>query len=95
MPREVWKFQVPIGIGTDRVEMPTDAQIIDVGTQEAHVFVWALVDPAEPLRSRRLAYFATGSPVPDGWEYIGSAHVIGRDPLGGSAYVFHVFEDPP
>lgn len=93
MSREVRKFEVPMGVGTDRVEMPIGAQIVDVGTQETDVYVWALVNPENPIGRRRLAYFATGSLVPDGWDYIGTAHIIGRDPLGGSAYVWHVFEE--
>jgi hypothetical protein len=94
--REVWKYKVPVGEvhgANSTISMPEGAQIVSVGTQWAEVWVWAIVDPQRPRVERRLGYFATGGQLPD-WDYVGTAHIIGRDPLAGSAYVWHVFEDP-
>lgn len=88
--REVWKFEVPPGIvHIGGVQMPVGAHIIDVAAQGAKVYVWAIVAPDAPPSHRRLGYFATGAPIPAGWEHVGTAH------LRGVSLVFHVFEEVP
>lgn len=97
--REVWKFKVPMGEvhGHDStVSMPSGAQIVSVGTQGADVWVWAIVNIEAPRTKRRLGYFATGSPVPPDWDYVGTAHVLDSEqPTLGSWLVWHVFEEVP
>lgn len=94
---KVWKFRVPMGEvhgPGSTVTMPAGAEIVSVGTQGVEVFVWALVDPDAPKVGRRLGFFATGSPLPEGWVHVGTAHVPGPNPtLEGSNYVWHVFEE--
>jgi hypothetical protein len=96
--REVWKFKVPMGEahGYDStIAMPGGAEIISVGHQGADVYAWAIVNPEAAKVERRLGYFATGSPLPPNWDYVGTVHVLDADrPALGSWLVWHVFEEP-
>ena len=85
MGGEVWKFKVQHGADAT-VRLPWGAQILDVGCQGEVVYLWALVTPVNSGTDRRIAYFATGEPIPDGWEYVGTGHAPGP-------YVWHVFEE--
>lgn len=89
--RRIRKYDVPRYRvdATPAVSMPIGAEILyaDVGT--AGVVVWAVVDdPAAELEPRRLAFFATGESIPEGWAYRGTAPT----PDGDRAW--HVFERP-
>lgn len=94
MEREIWKYEVAAGESSDGdVLMPSAGEIIDVGTQEGRVYLWAIVRPDGVRSTRRFGYFPTGAPIPEGWGYIGTTHVLATPAAAGSLLVWHVFED--
>lgn len=95
--RAVWKYELPL----DRnilLNMPQHAELVAVHNQRTQVAgdtgwrdenvptVWALVDTARPMVTRRLYVVGTGHEAPEPFEakYVGTA-VCG-------AYVWHVFD---
>lgn len=60
----VHKFPLPIE-ETFFVELPADAQVLSVGVQGGHAFLWALVDPEGRYLSRLFHLLGTGHPVGD------------------------------
>jgi hypothetical protein len=87
MARVVHKFQVEGAGEFGTVPMPIGSEILHADVQGEHVFVWALVEQgAAPLIERRLGYFGTGQPVPEGAKHVGSC--IERH----WGLVWHVFE---
>lgn len=91
--REVWKFKVFPGMGS-YVEMPVGAKIVSVGSQAGEIFAWAIVDPHAEMQPRHLGWFATGMEIPDGWNYVGTVHILADRAIMGSTEVWHVFEEP-
>jgi hypothetical protein len=85
MAREVRKYE--LFYGPAATEMPVGAQILRVGIQNGRVRAWALVNPAAEMTSRRIGYFATGAPIPDNAEHIGTAVTSDAE------FVWHVFEE--
>lgn len=83
----VWKFQVNTA---DEVEtrMPRGARVLSVGEQRGVVYIWALVDPAEPTEPRRFRIAGTGHSVAP--EHI--ANFVGAFHMMGGNLVFHVFD---
>ncbi len=56
----IWKFRVPHA-GQNRIEMPRGAQIASAGClARDSVYVWALVDPHEPMEARSVWLLPTG-----------------------------------
>jgi len=88
--REVWKYRVShVSEGTPSISMPAGAQIVHADVQHPHtVWIWAIVDPRRDRELRSIAFFATGEPIPEGWEHRGTA----LDMHAG--LVWHVFERP-
>lgn len=93
MSREVWKFKVPHASEGRKVKMPLGARLVHFGVVgvpgEEAVWAWAIVEPTRDRTERQVAYFATGVPIPENWNYLGTAvsAVTGE--------VWHVFEDVP
>lgn len=81
--QEVLKYEIFYGAATAR--MPEKAEILHVAAISGRVYVWALVDPTEPVKERNIGYFATGEPIPPGCEYVGTGITEG-------AFVWHVFQ---
>lgn len=70
-------------------EMPKDAQILSVATQDDRVFIWVLVDTSNELEPRHFRAFGTGHEIPTDTklEFLGTAH------LQNPNMVFHIFEE--
>lgn len=81
--RQVWKYELH---RDSYINMQRGAQIIDCGCQNGSVYVWAILRPDRGREARDLCYFATGEPVPDDWDYVGTAATPDRE------FVWHVFE---
>ena len=83
----VWKF--PLLWVEANQDMPVAAQIIYVGMDPGsdHIALWAIVDPEQPMETRRFAILATGASLHDPERHVGSV-------IDGN-YVWHVFETPP
>ena len=86
MSKTIWKFR--LSPFRSDVEMPSGASILDVREQGDDVCLWALVDPSEPIETRKFSVYGTGHTLPpNAGTYVGTAH------LGAGVFVFHVFED--
>ncbi len=83
--KTIWKFDVAVNDGFS-VDMPLGSRVICVQVQRSSPVMWALVDTAEPLRSRRFRVYGTGNPA-DGATVAG---YVGTFQTG--ALVWHLFE---
>jgi len=87
MSQTIWKFPIE-NSGVQIIEMPTGAQIINVGIQNEILCMWAVVNPETETESRHFEIYGTGHPMRAEIrkEFIGTYY------LKGGAYVFHIFE---
>ena len=91
-PEVVHKFPLPLsGWGVVSsvqhcVEMPANATVLALQLQRGVPTLWAQVDPRGPAVTRTFRWVGTGSEVPSGGEYIGTAQMQGGD------FVFHLYE---
>jgi hypothetical protein len=84
--KTIWKFPVEV---TDEftIQIPRGGGVLSVQMQNDVPVMWALVDDAVPMASRRFAVHGTGHPVPnDRNRFIGSFQMM------GGRLVFHLFE---
>lgn len=86
MSRAVWKYELATTIGKFPVELPRGAQIVDVGTQQNHAYMWAIVDPEAPVEQRWFQVIGTGS------EIDGALYALYVDTFSQGAHVWHLFE---
>lgn len=70
------------------LEMPTGAEILSLQTQYDAPCLWAIVEPAAALESRRFRIFCTG----DATEDVESMLYIGTFQIHFTGHAFHVFE---
>lgn len=84
--RVVYKFPVGYCDGFGPVYISDGAEFVHVDYQSPGIYVWAICDPAAPLVTRRLGYFATGAPIPTDGVYVGTAK------QGDGTFIWHVFE---
>lgn len=93
--QRIHKYPVPAmwTLGPVLIEMPEGAQILHAAEQRNEVMVWALVDPAAPVRRRCVACFVTGPPVAlsEGAKHIGT---IGDFRGWMVIHVFDLGEEP-
>lgn len=82
----IWEFPLTnLSLVSDMtVQMPTSSRVIDVQLQHEKLYLWAMVDPDEPLRERRFKVFKTGMAFDESLAYRKTVH-DGR-------FVWHVFE---
>jgi hypothetical protein len=85
MEKQIWKFTLhPTTV--QHIEMPSDAEILTIQTQEQLPCIWALVSPDAPKRKFAFEIFGTGHPVPDG-----QRKYIGTYQINGGELIFHCF----
>ena len=84
--KTVYKYPI---IATDDIviNLPKGAEVLCVQTQGNEPFIWALVDPEEPLEPRRFRMAGTGHPIEET-----DLTYRGTFQLQGGALVFHLFE---
>lgn len=87
-------YKYPLQAQTQQfVTMPCDAEILSVGEQNGHPFLWALVDTNSPFnQAKHILMFGTGQELdhPDD-EYDQKIHrFIGT--IHPHPFVFHIFE---
>lgn len=88
MIKTIWKF--PIRIDDEQViEMPEDAIILDIQMQGDTPCLWALVEPGNPVKERKILVAGTGHERED---LAGPAIHIGSFQMLGGRLVFHAFE---
>ncbi len=85
----IWKF--PLKVADEQIiEMPANARILTVQTQQGKPYLWVLVDSDHPKEPRTILVYGTWHPidlVPS--NYIGTFQV---ELMFGGSLVFHVFE---
>lgn len=81
---KIWKFPIEV-TDSQCISMPFHSKIICVQSQRDEVVLWALVDPASPLRQRWIELRGTGHDAPFNG-YIGTAQTH------GGSLVWHVFD---
>lgn len=85
----IWKFQLEV---TDEqlIEMPVDAEILDVQTQNGIPCLWARVDPTAEKIKRSIITHGTGHVVPET-----TGIYLGSYQMEEGMLVCHVFEGNP
>lgn len=63
--------------------MPQGAEVVRFALQHGEAHIWAIVDPAAPLRLRHFSIIGTGMPMPPG-DYVGT--------LEQGPFVWHLIE---
>jgi len=89
MEKTILKFELET---TDNqiIEMPVNAEILTVQTQNEVPCIWALVDPTKPKEKRFIEVFGTGHDVH--YDMGVGRNYLGTYQLHGGSLVFHVFE---
>ncbi len=89
--RSVWKFELAMRDGSQRLFLPLGTQILSVQEQNGSLVLWGLVNPEDtktsPLLERVFMLVMTGQPFSEPEV----AHV-GTVQLKESGLVVHVFE---
>jgi hypothetical protein len=81
----VWKFQIEMKDKFE-IEMPRDAELLYVATQNETPCLWARVVPERTREARRFRLCGTGHEIDMDCRPVGSFM------LQGGAFVFHLFE---
>ena len=80
----IWKFELSLTNEQD-ILMPKGAVLLSVKTQAGAPMLWAIVDPAEKLETRRFCIVGTGHNFDDvSMVYVGT---VQQPP-----FVWHLFE---
>lgn len=62
--KAIWKFQLGMAEKAS-VKMPAGAKVIRVDGIDGFLYLWAVVDPQQPMVQRDFVLFKTGAPMPD------------------------------
>ena len=89
MNKTIWKFELET-TDNQTIEMPVNAEILTVQTQNEIPCIWALVDPTQVKEKRFIEVFGTGHDVH--YDMGVSRNYLGTYQLHGGSLVFHVFE---
>lgn len=84
--KKIYKYQLKI-VDEQTVDMPANAKILTVQSQNGNPMLWALVNSATPPEEQTIRIIGTGHPIEDFYslEYISTF----QTPHG---LVFHVFK---
>lgn len=87
--KTIWKFPLHI-VDTVEIQMPRGAEILSVATQFGTPCIWATVDPAAPVVTRRLYVRGTGHALraADG----AGVRFVGTFFMHNGGLVFHLFD---
>ena len=82
----IWKYNIDT-IDRQTIQMPRNAEILTVQTQNGSPCLWVRVNTSSPDEIRKIEICGTGRELPkSSWSYIGTYEIAG-DALG-----YHVFE---
>lgn len=73
--QRVYKYRLPSPNEEPFVEMPKDAELLDVAAQDGIPYVWALIRPGQPLVRRYIRVYATGEPVDGSPDFVGTFRI--------------------
>lgn len=94
----VLRWTVPVDDEPHVLDLSGGVLFVDCRDDPGTVEVWTL-DSGGPTVARTFRVFGTGHPVPDGWEYVGTAltpmEVLGLGQRKRGALVWHLFERLP
>jgi len=83
---KIFKYQVPIKDYCE-IQMPKNTQILTFQSQYDIPCIWALVDPEQPIESRKFRIAGTGHEIKGkALEYIGTCQMM------NGTLVWHLFE---
>lgn len=85
--RQIWKYALEPRERTELL-IPKNARVLSVQAQQGQVMIWALVDPSEPMETRRFVVVPTGQPFEES-----RLHYLGSVQLQDGRLVLHCFED--
>lgn len=87
--KTIWKF--PLGNGdSQRIEMPKNAAILTVQTQDGHACIWAIVDidDGSETEMRTFEIYGTGQPLREDKDIARPYVATIQQP----PFVWHIFE---
>ncbi len=88
MVKKIYKYKLSSHIGVQGIQMPWDADILDLQIQNGHLCIWAVVDPSKENLMRKFEVFGTGWDLP--YRFIDRYEHLKTVQDGG--FVWHVFE---
>lgn len=88
MTKQIWKF--PIYPYKTDIEIPIDAEILTVQTQNGIACIWALVNPNNNKELRHFELYGTGHDI--SYETGIEIKYINTFQIHGGDLVFHLFE---
>jgi hypothetical protein len=90
MSKVIWKYPLEVR-DSNVIEMPYDAKILCVQTQNNIPCIWAIVNKDAYLENRFFRIVGTGQPFQK--EFLVYRNYIGTFQLDNGSLVFHLFED--
>ncbi len=84
MKAVIFKYRIPNGGG--EVSMPEGARCLKLAMLVDGLYVWALVDPAQPVRARKFSVIGTGQ------DFEMSMWHVYLDTVEEGPFIWHVFE---
>lgn len=88
MKKQIWKFEITSKYTV--IEMPNDAEILTVQTQNEKPCIWALVNPKNETETRFFETYGTGHEIECDMGV--KRKYINTFQLNGGVLVFHLFE---
>lgn len=87
--RQVYKYLLKYATGIEQiVMMPIHSRIVSIRFQYGKPTLWVQVDAKMPQEPRRFVIYATGSPIDDMADYVGSVFEDGDH----ANFVWHIYE---
>ena len=90
MSKTIWRFELKT-TDNQTIEMPVNAEILTVQTQNEIPCIWAFVDPTETKENRFIEIFGTGHEISQDENV--NRNYLGTYQLNGGSLIFHVFEN--
>ncbi len=63
MPHKVFKYPLEVMSGVQTLDIPEDAAILHIGSQDDKIMMWYEVNPAEDIKQSHFRVYATGEPI--------------------------------
>jgi len=91
--KNIYKYELPLGL-SPIIEMPYDAEILSIQSQDGKIQIWAIVDDKDMLVGRQFHILGTGNGFPQevGYAIAGNAFKHHATVQQGE-FVWHVFEN--
>lgn len=87
MTAVVWKSNLRV-TDIQAIEVPVDAEMLDVQVQFGEIAIWYRCDPNAPKETRTIALVGTGKAAPNTKD----GRYLGTVALHNGAFILHAFE---